>query len=687
MEPPPPQPPLRPVAASPLPRDLFASLDLAVDALSWRGQVVRQAKVEAVLDQGEVLLRQASAQLPGATDASAEGSLTNEAGRAVFDGQLRLKSVNGSALAGWLGLPLPEDRARAVELATPVRLAWPEMRLDDFRLTVDGTQARGSAAARFDATPTLAVSATLEGMEAMVKGRLAEDGRVADGAFRLSSRQGLKPLAAFGLKPPAVLERLGGLVVEGTASGTTDALALDARAESGGVTLSAKGNVVRMAHADMAVQARAASLSQVLRLLGDSRAQGGGAFTLDARVTGDSNVVEVSGLTLRAGASSLGGQGRVDLKGAKPAITAELAADTLALDSLLGSERTGRLLPGGPLLPPTLAPRAMPTVPAAAVGAGASPFSREPLDLSALNAFDARIGLTTQTVTAKDWRLENATSRIAVQGGTATVERLTGKLLGGDLSLNGKLSAGTTPALSGEFTVAGADLGAARLEGAGMTVTRGRMDAQGHFATSGRSSQDMAARLNGEGRLLVRDGTLDGFDLPAVNRQLGNLQNIGSLLGVVQAGLAGGQTPFSQLAGTWRADNGIVTSRDLKLEAEGGGASADMQVNLPDWTTRSTIAFHLANAPQTPLTARLEGPLENPRKIIDINAIQQYLVSRGLGRALKGKDGNNLLGTLGGQQEQQQQQQSSEQPQSEQPREKNTGKNILKNLLKGLGGQ
>jgi uncharacterized protein involved in outer membrane biogenesis len=302
------------------------------------------------------------------------------------------------------------------------------------------------------------------------------------------------------------------------------------------------------------------------------------------------------------------------------------------------------------------------------VGAGASPFSREPLDLAALNSFDGRITLRAQTVTAGNWRLDNAATQVTVQAGTLTIERLTGRLLGGELSATAKLASLPSPALAAQYSVSGADVAALGLGGGGMTVTQGRMDADGRLTSSGRSSQEMAARLGGDGKLVVRNGVVEGFDLPAVNRQLGNLQNLGSLLGVVQAGMAGGRTPFSQLAGTWHANNGIVTSRDLKLDAEGGGATADAEVNLPEWSTRTIIAFRLANAPQTPLVARLEGPLENPRKIVDANAIQQYLVAQGLGRALGGK--------------------SQDQTQSaDQPREKNTGKNILKNLLKGLGGR
>ncbi|HLO77950.1 MAG TPA: AsmA family protein, partial [Magnetospirillum sp.] len=510
-------------------------------------------------------------------------------------------------------------------------------------------------------------------LDMMVKGRMAGPGRVEDGAFKLTAPQGLAPLRAFGVTPPRALAKMQDLTAEGTASGTLDALAVDAKAESGGLAVTARGTLAALMaqpRADLAVAARAASLGQAIRALGGSHPQGGGPVALDARLTGDQRALDIGGLSLRLANTSVTGQGHVDLSGARPSVTADLSADSLNLDTLLGAQRTGVLLPGGPLLPPTLIPAPQAVQPVAAVGAGASPFSREPLELSALNAFDARLSLRAQTVSAGKWRLDTMAAQAAVQGGTATVERLTGKLLGGDLSASLKLSAAATPALSGQIVVSGADLGAAKLAGAGLAVTEGRMDAEARFSTTGRSSQDMAARLDGDGKLLVRNGILEGFDLPAVNQQMTNLRNIGSLLGLVQAGLSGGRTPFSQLAGTFRADNGIVTSRDLRLDAAGGGAGADALVNLPEWSTRTNIAFHLANAPQTPLGVRLEGPLENPRKVVDVNAIQQYMVSKGLGRALKGMGGDQ-----------------TDQQQADQPREKNTGKNILKNLLKGLGGQ
>ncbi|MBX9633774.1 MAG: AsmA family protein, partial [Magnetospirillum sp.] len=529
------------------------------------------------------------------------------------------------------------------------------------------------------------------GAQAKIQGRvlgLADTApRVDKLTFQLASPQPAKLLRFLGGKPSGLIERLPPLTASGTVSGEANQLTVEARAETGGLELMSHGTLAQpfsAPRADLTVQARHASTAQLIRLLSpDYRPKSTiGAFALDAKITGDRHVVDIVALNLAAGTARLTGQGRVDRTGAKPQITADLTGNALALDPFLTAERAGMLLPGGPRLPPIPAPAAMTVIPAAAVGAGQSPFTHEPLNLSALQGFDARLGLKAESLSAKGWRLDQPVAQLAVMNGTASIEQLTGKLLGGAMTLTAKLSSGAVPGLSGQMSVLGADLKAARPSAGGISVTQGKLDAETRFATSGRSSQDMAARLNGDAKLLVRDGIVDGFDLPAVNQKLNNLENIGSLLAVAQAGMSGGQTPFSQLYGSFRAENGIVTSRDLKLEAQGGGATGETSIDLPRWTTNTQIAFHLANASQTPLGLRLEGPLENPRKIIDVNALQQYLVSRGLGRALKSKEAGSLLGGILGKTAP-----PADQQQSEQPREKNTGKNILKDLLKGLGGR
>ena len=99
--------------------------------------------------------------------------------------------------------------------------------------------------------------------------------------------------------------------------------------------------------------------------------------------------------------------------------------------------------------------------------------------------------------------------------------------------------------------------------------------------------------------------------------------------------------------------------------------------DLPRWSVESRIDIRVAGGTSPPLGLRFEGPMDAPRKIIDINALQRYLVERGLGSALKGKGGlDALLGRSPA---------VNDQDQTERPPV--TGKQILKDLLKGLGGR
>lgn len=621
-----------------LPQGIFANVKLVAETVAVRGEVVRAARLEATLADGELALRRVTAQLPGGSMLTGEGTLVAAKGQPVFDGTLKLDSNSPRALLAWLGSESEALPPGPLSFASPVKLSWPELALPAFRLELANKTARGRLTARLEQPLAFDLAADT-----------SDWGAVA-------------------------------------ASGSYSKPALDARLQAFGLNATIKGSVGD--RTDLAFTARHPDTARLLRQFTDQRPRGPlGALTASGQVTGGGNVWEIGSLTVESGPLRITGTGRAELGGAKPRITAELVGNDLLLDPFLAADRTGFLLPGGPRLPPTVAPPPLATQPAAAGAAGTAPWSREKLQLAALHSFDANIGLNAASVSASGWRLDNAATRVTVTDGTAAIEKLTGKLLGGDLDASARLSAGTVPALSGQMKVTGADIGAVKPGAGGIAVTQGRLDAEARFATQGQSTFDMASRLGGDGRVLVKDGVITGFDLPAVNQRLNNIENVGSLLGLVQAGLTGGTTPFGQLAGTFQAKDGVVTTRDLKLDAKGGGATAESVTDLAHWTTATAIAFRLADSSAPPLLVRLEGPLGNPRKVVDINALQQYLVARGLGRALKGKDGGLVDQLLGGKRPAPPQGQTGQPPDQQAPAEKPDGARVLRDLLKGLGGR
>lgn len=371
---------------------------------------------------------------------------------------------------------------------------------------------------------------------------------------------------------------------------------------------------------------RAAGFAQAARALGaDYHPRGNGELLAGARLEADSAAVAFSGLRVKAGETEITGQGKLALDGDRPRLTAALAGNAVALDPFLPAKakseetkpkrRTGQAAPPPP-----------PVVPAALSSGGGS-WSRQPLDLGWLQAVDADLSLEAKAVSANGWRLEQPRAHLALAGGVADLDRLTGRLLGGELTAAGRLAAN---AATLSATIKGADLTQLKPAAGPLKLEKGRLEAEIRLAAAGTSPAALVASLSGNGRLSATEGEVAGFNLAAMDARMRHLDNLGSLLGLVQAGLSGGTSRFSSLSGTFNADKGVVTSRDLALVADGGGATGTATVDLPRETIHSKVAFKLATPDAPALGLRLEGPLAAPVKAVDVNDLQRWLLEKGL---------------------------------------------------------
>lgn len=377
---------------------------------------------------------------------------------------------------------------------------------------------------------------------------------------------------------------------------------------------------------------RAAGFAQAIRAVAPGyRPRGNGELSVSTRIDGKDGRIAFDDLQVRAGDAAVGGRASLSLDG-QPKLVASLSGNAIALDPFLPAEgkdkaeepkprrRTGHAAP-----PPSVVP--------AAVSSGGS-WSRTPLDLGWLQALDADLSLDAKAVTVSGWRLDQPRVHVGLSKGVADLDRISGRLLGGDLAAAARVAPN---ALTLSATLKGADLAQVKPASGGLRLEKGRMGAELRLAAAGTSAAALVSSLAGNGRIDVADGEVSGFDLAAMDSRMRTMENLGSLLGLVQAGLSGGSSRFSSLSGTFAADRGIVASRDLALVAEGGGATGIATVDLPRETVSSKIAFRLA-APDAPaLGLRLEGPLASPVKAVDVNDLQRWLVQKGLGKALNPK--------------------------------------------------
>lgn len=365
-------------------------------------------------------------------------------------------------------------------------------------------------------------------------------------------------------------------------------------------------------------------------------------------------------LALRIGTLAVQGQMHGDFSDPRPRIDAVLRGGDIDL----------KALPASPLaVPPPRAPKLLgrqkiPAGPAqpkpvAAPAKGAAPFSTVPLDWSALERVDGTWKVQAQSLSGDFGRLEQPALTAQLNNGTARIESFSAGYLGGTVNASGAASGGPVPTLRIDTKLSGLDMARLKPALAGLSVESGKISGTLRLHSFGKSSRDMAANAQGEGQIEGGPGSIGGVDLATIDSQLARLENIGNVLSLAQTGLGGGTTAYSRLSGRLIVKDGVVRSPDLLLAATGGSLGADGSIDLAQWSTESTVSLTLASLPATPIVLRLSGPLGNPRKVVDVNALQRALVQSGLGRALgkaTGGDGqkgggkilNNLFRAFGG---------------------------------------
>ncbi len=461
----------------------------------------------------------------------------------------------------------------------------------------------------------------IEGAQLSLSGKI--DG-IAEGALHLDgvelaakSDRPARLLALAGIALPP--ERIAPAELTATLEGDGDSLSVSAKAGIAEATLALDGTVthgMRVPALDLAVQADDASLADALRLVAPSVSAARAPGELHARfhLGGDPMHLALGDLHLVAG--PLDGTGHADLAlGEHPRLDASLNAGEVAL---------------GALLAPAAAANSGAAEEAKPEPEGGTPsehYSRAPIALAWFADWDGSLALEAQALDLGRTRLERASLALSLGQGAARLDSLKAQLYGGDLTASGRLDAQGTVSLS--LGLGHANLKDALIGVADLDLAEGTFDASADLSSSGQSLAEMIGRLEGKASIEGHDGTLRGFDLAAVNEKIKNPKSA-SLLALLQSGMRGGETRFESMQGALHAAGGVVVIDDLALEAAAGSAHAIGTVNLPAYAVNARAEIRFAGAPDAPpLVMRLAGPLDAPRRALDINALQTWLAARG----------------------------------------------------------
>ncbi len=422
-------------------------------------------------------------------------------------------------------------------------------------------------------------------------------------------------------------------------------------------------------------------VENILKLLGAKDPKHLGASKLKGKVQVDATSVNLTDLKGQLGKNlSFAGDATIDHKATKPHIKAVLSVNSINLDVLLASRQMenspfsdGQLF----LVSAKRKQHHSPTGPR---------WSHAPLDFSVLEKFDGQFEISSSKLSQKDIVVTHPKLIAKVHNGRLDVSSLTGSIYGGMFRASGHLTADNT--MHCHILLQDANLKQLFSQGSSIKIVAGKLAFSSDLSTHGKSMADMVQHLTGPINITAKDGIINGFDLHTISQRLGNLQNLQSVLGLLNTSMGKGQTPFSSFKADIAFTEGVGKIQSMSLVAQGGQGQASGQIDLPHYTVDIRSEFHLTDLPKLPpFHMHLSGPIDNPSRQLDTSALQKYMmenVFKGVIEKLgKGKfKPADMLGSILGGGNNDKNQPAPQQQDKAGPLEK--PEKIVKDIFKGL---
>jgi len=294
--------------------------------------------------------------------------------------------------------------------------------------------------------------------------------------------------------------------------------------------------------------------------------------------------------------------------------------------------------------------RYFPEVPVAKPAGGAAPpapgkpaAAPAPIDLSLLRGLDLQGAVRIGALQARNLKLNNVASTIAVHGGRVDLNPLSANLYGG--SLAGSLSAqaeGNRVAL--KQTLNNVAIGPLLRDYARKDILEGRGHVAVDVTASGNTQAAMTQSLAGSASFNLRDGAVKGINLAKTLRQAK------SMLGKQDTSIASDsaeQTDFSELSASFKITGGVARNDDLSgkspfLRATGAG-TIDLPRSQIDYLAKVTIVNtsqgqqgkELADLNGLTIPVHLTGPLEHPSYRLELGALASELAKQQVQKQLQ----------------------------------------------------
>ena len=630
-----------------------ANVELRVGKLTLNEQTMQGVHVDGTLQKGALTLRDLSVKDFAGGKGGLNGTITDLAGQPRFDTKFNLTANDAGKAFQLAGLGKTPGKLGALKLDGSLAGGAQDVAYD-VNFSIAGVGASGEAKGKAtgigagiprvdttfnvsakDAGP-LAALAGRDASKASKLGAVSLSGTATSGANDVSydvavglagvggqgqfkgkitglsgtpqvdtrvnfAAQKPAPLLDFlGVAGPAA-GKLGQLGIAGTMAGNADAMKLDLGLQGFGGNAKVAGTVMAAAaptRFDLTIAADHPEFRDLLAALVPGyqpQANQLGPFSLAAKASGSTQAATLSNLSLKAGQTQLAGNLKYDAGGARPFVTASLQGGLVDLTPFSPPRGKGGNASGG------------------------QRWSRDPLDLSVLNAFDGDMDFTANRFVSGATVIDNLQTKLALRDGTLTITQLTGNTYGGAVNLTGKLVSRGLPTFNGHIVADNVNAG----DVSGSSFVKGPVSINADLTSSGASMADLMDQLQGTGTVTGTVTVLGQLEqvlgvaaLSVVGQQLSKLtgnQQVQGMTDYVNSAYQAFVGRPNSLNGNFKINRGVLNTQDTTFANDRAKALLSGDANLSAWTIGMLVNIFSMQFPDQPcMMVDLGGILDRP---------------------------------------------------------------------------
>ena len=455
----------------------------------------------------------------------------------------------------------------------------------------ESTEAAGATEGSTGVTPFSLARATVTGGTVLIDDRRAgtrEKITGLDVALSMPKLAGPATLKLSGLRGGAALS------LEGTVGNARDLIAgrltpVTARFEAVGGSARFEGRMSQALEAEGQMSLSISSTSTFMQSLGLGAAElprgMGQAIDMTGQVTfSGGEIVNLRGMTLKLDQNTLTGDADIRLGGAKPQITAKLAAGALDFASLAAEGGSGG-------------------------GESSAGWSKTTIDASGLAAVNAEVSLAVQSLDAGMIKLGASSLGVSLDNSRLVLKLPKATGYGGQIS--GEFVVNNRGGLSvgGNLNILQADVKPLLVDLMGVERLSGKGDGFVKFLGSGRNLDAIMNSLSGNGGLAMAGGTISGLDL-------------NGLMGTGNG--TKGTTVFDKLGASFDIKAGVLSNDNLNMTLPRIAATGKGVVGLGAQTINyvfTPVALKASSGKDLAFPVKIYGPWSNPKIIPDLSAV------------------------------------------------------------------